>query len=518
MRLPLAVLLVALRIVVIPAYLGAQSAPSSTPVPSLIAYQGQLLASNGEPRTGNVLLTFALYADQTGGAPLWTEQHVVALDAAGYYAIILGARTQGGLPRDFFITGTARWIGVAVDADPEQPRFMLLSVAYALKASDADTVGGKTPGEFVLATNFTEKVTQAVKESRTSGSTIGIQSVTLNMVQKGDGIGGMTDSNIFENGNVGIGETSPATLAFGSAKTMHLKDTVNGSVFRLQGTASNLEFGSGSNSWMWVSTNTSLGFATNNLERMRVTNTGNVGVGVSNPDTLAFGSARTLHLKDAVNGGVFRLEGSASNLEFGSGVNSWLWVTTNTSLGFATNNLERMRVTPAGDVGIGTSTPTAKLQVAGDATVTGNFIAGGNIAAKYQDVAEWVEVSAPIEAGTVVIVDPSMPNRVVPAPKAYDSRVAGAVSRQPGLVLGEKSESRVMVAQSGRVRIKADARYGAIKIGDLLVTSPTQGYAMKSRPMKVGGQTMHRPGTLLGKALEALPSGKGEILVLLTLQ
>jgi hypothetical protein len=75
-----------------------------------------------------------------------------------------------------------------------------------------------------------------------------------------------------------------------------------------------------------------------------------------------------------------------------------------------------------------------------------------------------------------------------------------------------------MVAQSGRVRVKADARYGAIKIGDLLVTSPTPGYAMRSRPMKVGTQAMHRPGTLLGEALEALPNGKGEILVLITLQ
>ena len=75
-----------------------------------------------------------------------------------------------------------------------------------------------------------------------------------------------------------------------------------------------------------------------------------------------------------------------------------------------------------------------------------------------------------------------------------------------------------MVAQSGRVRVKADARYGAIKIGDLLVTSPTPGYAMRSRPMRVAGQALHRPGTLLGKALEALPSGRGEILVLLTLQ
>ena len=477
-------------------------------VPQLMNFSGQVLTADGVARTGPALLTIALYESQTGGTPLWSEQHAVTLDVQGRYGVILGTLTQGGIPINVFAAGTARWISITVDADPEQARFMLLSVAYALKASDADTVGGKTPGEFVLATNFTEKVTQAVKESRTSGSTVGIQSVTLNVVQKGDGIGGMTDSNIFENGNVGIGETSPGTLAFGSGKTLHLKDTINGGVFRLQGTVSNLEFGSGANSWMWVTTNTALGFATNNLERMRVTNTGNVGIGVSTPDTLAFGSARTLHLKDAVNGGVFRLEGSASNLEFGSGLNSWLWVTTNTALGFATSNLERMRVTPAGDVGIGTSTPTAKLQVAGDATVTGNFIAGGNIAAKYQDVAEWVEVSTPIEAGTVVIVDPSMPNRVAPAPKAYDSRVAGAVSRQPGLVLGEKSETKAMIAQSGRVRIKADARYGAIRIGDLLVTSPTPGYAMKSRPMKVGGQTMHRPGTLLGKAWKRCPAAK----------
>ena len=76
----------------------------------------------------------------------------------------------------------------------------------------------------------------------------------------------------------------------------------------------------------------------------------------------------------------------------------------------------------------------------------------------------------------------------------------------------------LLAAQSGRVRIKVDARYGAIEAGDLLVTSPTPGYAMKSKPVKAGGVVMHRPGTILGKALESLPSGKGEILVLLTLQ
>jgi hypothetical protein len=74
------------------------------------------------------------------------------------------------------------------------------------------------------------------------------------------------------------------------------------------------------------------------------------------------------------------------------------------------------------------------------------------------------------------------------------------------------------VAQSGRVRIKADAKFGAIRPGDLLVTSPTRGHAMRSKPVKVGGHLVHRPGTVIGKALEALPKGQGEILVLLTLQ
>jgi hypothetical protein len=154
----------------------------------------------------------------------------------------------------------------------------------------------------------------------------------------------------------------------------------------------------------------------------------------------------------------------------------------------------------------------------GNVSVAGNMTVNGNIGAKYQDVAEWVETPAPLEAGTVVIVDPTQPNRVLAAPRAYDTRVAGAVSREPGLLLGEQSDSKAMVAQSGRVRVKADAKYGAIKIGDLLVTSPTPGYAMRSRPMRIGAQALHRPGTLLGKALEALPNGKGEILVLLTLQ
>jgi hypothetical protein len=74
------------------------------------------------------------------------------------------------------------------------------------------------------------------------------------------------------------------------------------------------------------------------------------------------------------------------------------------------------------------------------------------------------------------------------------------------------------VATTGRVRVKADASGGPIKVGDLLVTSGVEGAAMRSVPVDLGGVRLHRPGTIIGKALEPLERGTGEILVLLSLQ
>lgn len=173
---------------------------------------------------------------------------------------------------------------------------------------------------------------------------------------------------------------------------------------------------------------------------------------------------------------------------------------------------ERVRITGAGNVGIGTSSPSALLHVAGDVQVD------GNLAAKYQDVAEWVQARNLLPAGVVVVVDSERRNQIVPASAPYDTRVAGVVSARPGLLLGEDGENKVKVAHSGRVKVKVDAHYGAISTGDLLVSSPTPGHAMRSEPIDVGAAKLHRPGTLIGKALEPLENGQGEILVLLTLQ
>src|SRR5436853_1819312 len=190
----------------------ASSQTSAGSVPRVISFNGQVLATSGTPRTGNVLLTFGLYEDQTGGSPLWTEQQAVTLDAQGRYAVVLGSLTQGGLPSDIFDSGRARWMGVTVDASPEQPRFMLVSTSYSLKAGDADTVGGLPPSAFVLASNVPQTgSTTALKTTSPSSMSIVTSSVgTLNFVQKSDGAGGTTDSTIYDNGsNVGVGTTTP---------------------------------------------------------------------------------------------------------------------------------------------------------------------------------------------------------------------------------------------------------------------------------------------------------------------
>jgi hypothetical protein len=186
-------------------------------------------------------------------------------------------------------------------------------------------------------------------------------------------------------------------------------------------------------------------------------------------------------------------------------------------LSFATGAFaERARIDANGNVRIGP--PTRAPEPGSLLTVAGNLHVDGIVNAKYQDIAEWVPADEPLAPGTVVVLDPRAENKVMASARPYDTTVAGVVSAQPGVLLGQASAGSVKVATTGRVKVRVDATAGSIRIGDLLVTGNKPGTAMRSQPLQVAGTQMHRPGTVVGKALQGLQSGEGEILVLLSLQ
>jgi hypothetical protein len=261
--------------------------------------------------------------------------------------------------------------------------------------------------------------------------------------------------------------------------------------------------------------------------RLFLNSSGNAGFGTTNPDVYGFGpaasylttqanAANQYAIVFAIGNGTGGAGFEGGNASIRRGVVSFedgsnlIFYTNPTNSGSGVT--ERMRITSAGNVGIGTTNPQKALDVNGDINVS------GNINAKYQDVAEWVPSTQKLSAGTVVVLDPDRANHVLASTTSYDTSVAGVISERPGIALGEGGEGKALVATTGRVKVKVDATRAPIKVGDLLVTSDKEGVAMRSEPVVVGGRKIHAPGTIIGKALEPLASGTGEILVLLSLQ
>jgi len=128
-----------------------QAAAGTTAIPTLINFSGTLNDGKGKALTGKIGVTFLVYKDEQGGAPLWLETQSVSVDKSGRYTVMLGSTHADGLPTDMFSSGEARWLAVQAEGQPESPRILLLSVPYALKAGDASTLGGLPASAFVLA-------------------------------------------------------------------------------------------------------------------------------------------------------------------------------------------------------------------------------------------------------------------------------------------------------------------------------------------------------------------------------
>jgi hypothetical protein len=172
----------------------------------------------GKPLTGVVGVTFLLYRDQQGGAPLWMETQNVQPNASGHYAVMLGATSSSGLPPDIFASGEARWLAVQVAGQAEQARVLLVAVPYAMKALDAETIRGLPPSAFVLASPLATTAAAPVTNAGDSNVGLALTTVTgagtLNFLPIWTGASTLGNSALFQiSGKVGIGTTTPgATL------------------------------------------------------------------------------------------------------------------------------------------------------------------------------------------------------------------------------------------------------------------------------------------------------------------
>lgn len=146
------------------------------------------------------------------------------------------------------------------------------------------------------------------------------------------------------------------------------------------------------------------------------------------------------------------------------------------------------------------------------------------------DLAEFFKVntasmSNAIRPGVLLSIDEDNPGDVVMTSEAYDTKIAGIISGangvRPGLLMGgdiERQEDALPaatgefpIALAGKAYVYANTENGPIKIGDMLTSSSSPGYAMKVNDYEKAR------GAIIGKAMTALDSGDGFVLVLISL-
>jgi hypothetical protein len=189
---------------------------------------------------------------------------------------------------------------------------------------------------------------------------------------------------------------------------------------------------------------------------------------------------------------------------------------------YATNMYSNSNTSGVGYVGIGTTSPQAKLEINGNLRFTADgsvqttawtgVLCGG-------DYAESVDVNGDrtkYGPGDVLVIDPDNAGKFLKSADPYSTAVLGIYSTKPGAIgrrqAAPKSMDEVPMAMIGIVPTKVSSENGPIKPGDLLVTSSTPGYAMK------GTDRNRLVGAVIGKALGRLDSGTGVIEMGVTLQ
>jgi hypothetical protein len=282
-------------------------------LPKRINYQGLLTDSSGNPLHGSYGVTFRIWDAASTGNQLWQETRTVETDSGGVFSVVLGTGTPIGVS-----FGSPRWLELAIDDEILLPRREIVSVASAFNAMNSDSLGGMHSSSYSLVGHthddryFTEAelgtagtVNQAgnpMDWTKLKNMPAGFADGTDDAGTGADNDWVISDNNMYSgvSGNVGIGTTTPA---------------------------GKLEIGT-------ANTGATPAIAINNTHP-------------SGQDIIAFKFA-----------GV-----SQAEIRKASGGDLFLDVPGVSAIRFLTNGIERVGITSAGRVGIGTNAPAYLLQV-----------------------------------------------------------------------------------------------------------------------------------------------------------
>lgn len=483
------------------AWLGSATIATGQPgYPSTISFDGYLTNLSAVPINGSKTINFSIWTAAVGGTNKWNETHVVNIDQ-GKFAVVLGNTS----PMKSF--GQTVYMQLIVDGETLSPRTPLTAVPHALS----------------LRLPFF-----AIDSTVTSGASIEIQD---------DGVGTAIEAYAMGSGRAGYFEafnpsgTLPALEIQSRAQAAALK-VENTHASAGAGATINLVSPSGAGTGLFVQSES-------DGRALWARHFGNGNAGLFEASTPSNPSAAVRGFHSGVGHGVHGVtSGSFAAGVYGENTGSTGWGgyfkggvgATKVIRLFSTDTVPVTKMEFLADEGGGQPTvkiyrnSTVAIELDADHNGDGRVITeelqitGGSDLSEDFDLSPTVDVPAP-QPGMVVSIDPENTGLLKVASTAYDHMVAGVISGaggiETGMLMGQRdseASGSTPIGLVGRVYVLADASYGPIRTGDLITTSATPGHAMRVNDYEAAR------GAVIGKAMSSLDSGRGLVLLLLSLQ